>query len=120
MYDCRIRPWYTASATSPKNLLILQDVSGSMTGMRRKIAKAVVSTILDTLTENDYVNVFNFSEETTALVGCFNKSGVPTLVQVCTYWFHKSELDGSHKSIFIAYRPTWRTSGNSRLHWIKS
>ncbi len=82
LYDARTRPWYTGSATSPKNIVILQDVSGSMTGMRRKIAKEVVSTILDTLTENDYVNVFNFSHETRALVGCFNESGVPKLVQV--------------------------------------
>jgi len=85
LYDCRTRPWYTAAATSPKNLIILQDVSGSMTGMRRRIAKAVVNTILDTLTENDYVNVFNFSDLTHALVGCFNKSGTPTLVQVGIY-----------------------------------
>lgn len=84
LYDCRFRPWYTTSATSPKNLLILLDVSGSMTGMRRRIAKAVVNSILDTLTENDYVNVFNFSDTTELLVGCMERedTGTPILVQV--------------------------------------
>ena len=42
-----------------------------MTGLRREIAKHVVSTILDTLSENDFVTVFNFTDETTPLVPCF-------------------------------------------------
>lgn len=78
LFDCRARPWYTAAAASPKNVLILLDVSGSMTGLRSEIAEHVVLTILDTLTNNDYVNVFNFSEWTEPLVPCFNN----TLVQV--------------------------------------
>jgi voltage-dependent calcium channel alpha-2/delta-3 len=71
LYDCRTRPWYVLAANSPKNIVILQDISGSMTGLRREIAKHVVSTILDTLTENDYVNVYNFSESCTPLVACY-------------------------------------------------
>lgn len=49
-----------------------------MTGLRREIAKHVVLNILETLNENDFVNVFNFSVETVELVPCFND----TLVQV--------------------------------------
>jgi voltage-dependent calcium channel alpha-2/delta-4 len=55
-----------------------------MTGLRREISKHVVSTILDTLTENDYVNVYNFSEETGPVVECFKGQ----LVQVMSFSFH--------------------------------
>jgi hypothetical protein len=78
MFDCRVRPWYTGAANSPKNIVILQDVSGSMMGLRREIARHVVHVILDTLTENDYVNVLNFTVKTTPLVPCFKDS----LIQV--------------------------------------
>ena len=49
-----------------------------MTGLRQEIAKHVVLNILDTLNENDFVNIFTFSETTQELVPCFND----TLVQV--------------------------------------
>jgi len=72
LFDSRMRPWYTTAANSPKNIVILQDVSGSMTGRRREIARHVVYTILDTLTDNDYVNVYNFSGNATPIVPCFH------------------------------------------------
>lgn len=78
LYDCRNRPWYVQAANTPKNMFILHDVSGSMTGIRREIGKHVVNTLLDTLTENDYVNVYNFSDVTTPVVPCFKNK----LVQV--------------------------------------
>ncbi|XP_035710380.1 voltage-dependent calcium channel subunit alpha-2/delta-3 isoform X2 [Folsomia candida] len=71
MFDCRLRPWYTGAANSPKNIVILHDVSGSMMGLRREIGRHVVQTILDTLTENDYVNVLNFTDKTSPLVPCY-------------------------------------------------
>lgn len=71
LYDCRTRSWYIEAAASPKDMLILVDNSGSMTGMRKEIARHVVSNILDTLGNNDFVNVFNFSEEIDEVVPCF-------------------------------------------------
>lgn len=71
MYDCRKKLWYTSAANSPKNIVILQDVSGSMMGLRREIARHVVYTLLSTLTDNDYVNVFNFTDETHPVVPCY-------------------------------------------------
>jgi len=53
-----------------------------MTGLRSRIAKAVVNSLLDTLTENDYVNVFKFSDQTEVLVDCTNDTGNPILIQV--------------------------------------
>lgn len=37
--------------------MILVDVSGSMKGLRMAIAKHTITTILDTLGENDFVNI---------------------------------------------------------------
>ncbi|XP_044586279.1 voltage-dependent calcium channel subunit alpha-2/delta-3 isoform X2 [Cotesia glomerata] len=77
LFDCRTRGWYIEAATSPKDILILVDVSGSMTGIRREIARHVVNNILDTLGNNDFVNIILFSNETHEVVPCFND----TLVQ---------------------------------------
>jgi len=64
LFDCRTRSWYIEAATSPKDILILMDTSGSMTGIRREIAKHVINNILDTLGNNDFVNIITFSNIT--------------------------------------------------------
>ncbi|KAJ8916494.1 hypothetical protein NQ315_000136 [Exocentrus adspersus] len=73
LFDCRTRSWYIEAAASPKDVVILVDRSGSMTGMRREIARHVVHNILDTLGNNDYVNIYTFSNTTEPLVECFDK-----------------------------------------------
>lgn len=78
LFDCRMRPWFVEAASSPKDVVILVDRSGSMTGMRREVARHVVNNILETLGNNDYVNIFTFSNTTDALVECFDNM----LVQV--------------------------------------
>lgn len=77
LYDCRLRPWYIEAAASPKDMIILVDISGSMRGQRKDIAKHVVSNILETLTTNDFVNILKFSERIESVVECFNESLVP-------------------------------------------
>lgn len=79
IYDCRTRAWYMEAAASPKDVIILVDRSGSMTGQRRDIAKHVVTNILDTLGNNDFVNVMTFADTVEEIVPCFEDS----LVQVC-------------------------------------
>jgi voltage-dependent calcium channel alpha-2/delta-3 len=71
LYDCRLRSWYIQAANSPKDVVILIDNSGSMTGQRRDVARHVVESILDTLTSNDFVNIFTFSDEIKEVVECF-------------------------------------------------
>lgn len=83
-YDHRTRSWYTESMTSPKDMIILLDRSGSMTGRRRIISRQIVHDILDTLADNDYVNVFTFANSTEPLITCFND----TLVQVSKYFLY--------------------------------
>ncbi|XP_059352262.1 voltage-dependent calcium channel subunit alpha-2/delta-3-like isoform X2 [Daphnia carinata] len=71
LFDCRLRPWYLQAAASPKDMIILVDTSGSMTGVRKEIAKHVVLTLLDTLSENDFINIYKFSEVPIPVVPCF-------------------------------------------------
>merc|ERR1711892_1010726 len=82
MYDARMRDWYIKSASSSEDVIILLDVSGSMTGLRKEIAKHVVMNIMETLSEDDYLTVLKFADETTPLVPCFtNADGEAELVQ---------------------------------------
>ncbi|XP_073958468.1 voltage-dependent calcium channel subunit straightjacket isoform X14 [Choristoneura fumiferana] len=74
IYDCRTRAWYMEAAASPKDVVILVDRSGSMTGQRRDISKHVVTNILDTLGNNDFVNVMTFADTVEEIVPCFEDS----------------------------------------------
>lgn len=67
LFDARTRPWYSAGVANPKDVVILVDTSGSMTGLRREIAKGVVFEILDTLSNNDHFVVLKFSENVTPI-----------------------------------------------------
>ncbi|KAJ9588734.1 hypothetical protein L9F63_017969, partial [Diploptera punctata] len=74
MFDCRMRLWYIEASTSPKDVVVLVDNSGSMTGKRHDIARHVVNNILESLGSNDFVTVLEFSNDTKAIVDCFNDS----------------------------------------------
>ncbi|XP_066154542.1 voltage-dependent calcium channel subunit alpha-2/delta-3-like isoform X2 [Euwallacea fornicatus] len=71
-YDFRTRSWFTEAMTSPKDIIILLDQSGSMKGLRRKLSHQIVNDILDTLNDNDFVNIYTFNNVTSPLVDCFN------------------------------------------------
>lgn len=75
------------AAASPKDVVILVDRSGSMTGQRRDIAKHVVTNILDTLGNNDFVNVLTFADTVEEIVPCFAES----LVQVNHLFIENTE-----------------------------
>lgn len=51
--------------------MILLDNSGSMTGYRNYIAQLTIKSLLDTFSNNDFVNIFNYSKTSQELVPCF-------------------------------------------------
>ncbi|MCJ8734364.1 hypothetical protein PDJAM_G00234340 [Pangasius djambal] len=76
-FDCRNRNWYIQAATSPKDIVIVVDISGSMKGLKLTIAKHTINTILDTLGENDFVNIIAYTDYVQYVEPCFQG----TLVQ---------------------------------------
>uniref|UniRef100_A0A3B5BDV9 Voltage-dependent calcium channel subunit alpha-2/delta-1-like n=1 Tax=Stegastes partitus TaxID=144197 RepID=A0A3B5BDV9_9TELE len=70
LYDVRRRPWYIQGAASPKDMLILVDASGSVSGLNLKLIKSSVNNMLETLSDDDYVNVVYFNE-TASNAACF-------------------------------------------------
>merc|ERR550532_1490251 len=83
MFDSRQRDWYINSATTPKEIVILLDTSGSMDlGFRLDIAKHVVYNVMATLSEDDFITVLTFANDTRPLVDWFvDALGDPELVQ---------------------------------------
>uniref|UniRef100_A0A3Q3K0I8 VWFA domain-containing protein n=1 Tax=Monopterus albus TaxID=43700 RepID=A0A3Q3K0I8_MONAL len=76
-FDCRNRNWYIQAATSPKDIIIMVDISGSMKGLKMTIARHTINTILDTLGENDFVNIIAYTDYVRYVEPCFRG----TLVQ---------------------------------------
>nr|XP_023018198.1 voltage-dependent calcium channel subunit alpha-2/delta-3-like [Leptinotarsa decemlineata] len=71
LFDCRIRTWFIEAATCTKDVVILIDNSGSMTGIGHHIAVMTASSILDTFSNNDYVNILNYSSVANYTIPCF-------------------------------------------------
>lgn len=69
--DFRNEDWFIQAASSPKDVIILLDSSGSMSGKQFALAKATAFALLDTLGADDYVNVITFSDVVRSVVPCF-------------------------------------------------
>jgi len=69
-YDPRFRPFYVETATpEPKDVVLVIDHSGSMSGSRMIVAKEAAKTVLRTMNPRDRVSIFQPSDRTCADVG---------------------------------------------------
>jgi len=75
-YDPRRRPWYVAASSGPKDIVLVLDTSGSMsqtnafTGESRlSVLKSATLALLNTLTQNDFSAVVEFSNTNRVLMG---------------------------------------------------
>ncbi|XP_023032149.1 voltage-dependent calcium channel subunit alpha-2/delta-3 [Drosophila willistoni] len=73
-YDCRKRSWYIETATCSKDIVILLDHSGSMTGFRNHVAKFTIRSILDTFSNNDFFTIFRYSADVDDIIPCFTNA----------------------------------------------
>lgn len=124
-YDCRVKSWYIEAATCSKDVIILFDVSGSMTGFKNYVARRTLESLLDTLSNNDYVNVYSFKNDTSEVVSCFDglvqatPENLKTLKLALTPTDdgkkHKVPLEGN-ANLTIAYTKAFLTLKDRREH----
>ena len=60
-YDPRFRPWYVTATSGGKNVILMVDISGSMDGNRINLAKEAAKSVINTLSNNDFIGVITFS-----------------------------------------------------------
>ncbi|CAL8076963.1 unnamed protein product [Calicophoron daubneyi] len=82
MYDIRQRSWFLQGSVVPKDVLIMLDTSGSMTGQSLKLANVSAQVLVTSLDENDYVAVGYYPDTTSstgglALVSANNETEPP-------------------------------------------
>ncbi|XP_045495247.1 voltage-dependent calcium channel subunit alpha-2/delta-3 [Colias croceus] len=124
-YDCRVKSWYIEAATCSKDVIILFDVSGSMTGFKNYVARRTLESLLATLSNNDYVNVYTFKANTSEVVSCFvglvqatpeNLSTISdTLEPTDNGKKHKVPLEGN-ANLTEAYKKAFTTLKERRQH----
>ena len=76
-YDARLRPWFIAASSGPKDIVIVIDRSRSMAAAndllekngesRIQVVRAAVRKLLGTLTQTDYVSVIAFGSKPVVL-----------------------------------------------------
>ena len=114
-FDCRLQSWYIMAAASPKDVLILLDISGSMTGVRFGIAKKLIEAILDTLSDNDFFNVLVFSKTVDYLMNMPNetmyrdrfiqagKTNKQTFIKRLKWFYNTSEVANYHDALKMSF-----------------
>lgn len=121
LFDIRRRPWYIHSISSPKDVIILIDKSGSVHGQTIDIMKIAVKALIRTLSEDDYVNVAWFNNEVNWVVPCLD-SLVPATSQNkrvlldAVDRLHESNLTSYETALEFAYDAFQRFS-ESREPW---
>ena len=68
-FDPRLRPWYIAASSGPKNIILVLDTSGSMEGPRMELLKAAAIRVVETLTVGDRVAIVPFASTSYGVIG---------------------------------------------------
>ncbi|XP_002126163.3 voltage-dependent calcium channel subunit alpha-2/delta-1 [Ciona intestinalis] len=63
LHDVTKVSWFVKGMTSPKDVLIMIDTSGSIIGITLSLIQTSVKKLMSTLTENDFFNIFVFNKE---------------------------------------------------------
>jgi len=79
--SCNFARCLPQSMSSPKDVLIMIDTSGSVIGLTLNLIRHSVRHLMSTLTENDYFNIFVFNEKAS-----FLDSSCPGLIQAVPRW----------------------------------
>ena len=67
VYDPRIRPWYIAGSSGPKNVVLVLDTSGSMAGAKLEIMKEAAIRVVSTLAVGDRFAIVAFNSVQTTV-----------------------------------------------------
>ncbi|KAH8323327.1 hypothetical protein KR067_005091 [Drosophila pandora] len=110
-YDCRKRSWYIETATCSKDIVILLDHSGSMTGFRHHVAKFTIRSILDTFSNNDFFTIFRYAADVEDIIPCFNGALVqatPENIEVFNEAIEKLDDPEGYANLTLAYDKAFR------------
>lgn len=110
-YDCRKRSWYIETATCSKDIVILLDHSGSMTGHSHHVAKFTIRSILDTFSNNDFFTIFQYSDNVTGVIPCFNDALVqatPENIEVFNTAISNLEDPANYANLTLAYEKAFQ------------
>ncbi|KAL3928520.1 MAG: hypothetical protein SGARI_005010 [Bacillariaceae sp.] len=66
-FDPRLRPWYIAASSGPKNVILVLDISKSMKGDGLAVLKEAAKRVVQTLTIGDRVAIVPFGTEATVI-----------------------------------------------------
>ncbi|XP_062581398.1 VWFA and cache domain-containing protein 1-like [Saccostrea cucullata] len=103
-YDPRYRPFYkTGASPVPKDVVVLVDVSKSMSGTYLQKAKDAANTVLETLNSNDRVGIVMFNDN----------AYVPTSSNQPCYGNQLAVVTRKTKSVLKSFINTKTSEGNT-------
>ncbi len=109
-YDPRLRPWYIAASSGPKNIILIIDVSGSMgdqNNLKLNLTQQAANLVINTLnvgdrvaivTFNDKVNVFGDSNGLMMTATSSNKTHLVNIVNGLTAFGGDNYYDAFEKA----------------------
>lgn len=105
-YDPRVRPWYVAGSSGPKDVVLVLDTSGSMDNYSRLAdMKQAAIRVINTLGFADYVSVIQFNSDATTPYTYMNRATSEMKEELITYieGLTPFGLTNFHKAFKVAF-----------------